>query len=453
MPGAVKSAAQSVFAFLRQRNFELAALIVATGMGFLGPQAVRFSTHASRAEAAQLGLGLALSFLALHLTLRVLCPYADRLIAPSAAALAAIGLTMIYRLSPDKAAAQLGWIVLGAVLCVLTVVVARNYRGLAQFKYLTAVTAIALMVSPALIGREVNGAKLWLKFGGLSFQPAEVAKILMVVFLAAYLSEKRELLTELPRRFLGISWPRLKYLGPLLTMWAISLVLLVFEKDLGSSLLFFGIFLTMVFIATDRWIYVIAGSALFLAGAAAAYRLFSHVRVRVDIWLDPWADFAGRGYQIVQSLFAVAGGGLIGTGLGAGYGYKIPAVSTDFVFSVVAEELGLTGAIGIILLYFIIVYRGLRIALESEDPFGKLLAAGLAATFGLQSLVIMGGVTKLIPLTGVTLPFLSYGGSSILANFILLGLLLVVSEESEATAAARQAESQGPALGGRRRHG
>ncbi|HEY5505931.1 MAG TPA: FtsW/RodA/SpoVE family cell cycle protein, partial [Coriobacteriia bacterium] len=291
---------------------------------------------------------------------------------------------------------------------------------------------LVLLLMPAVIGREINGAKLWLRIGSFSFQPAEIAKICIVLFLAAYLSEYREVLSVSTRKFLGLHLPAARHLGPLVLMWAVSLVVLVAEKDLGSSLLFFGVFLVMITVATGRWSYAVVGSVLFAFGATAAFFMFAHVRVRVDIWLHPFADAAGTGYQLVQSLFAFAAGGLTGVGPGRGLPTRIPFVVTDFIFSAIGEELGLLGAAAIVIAYLVLCMRGLSTAVRARSDMASLTAAGLVATLGLQTFVIVGGVTRLIPLTGITLPFVSYGGSSIVSNFLLLGLLMRAGDATPA---------------------
>jgi peptidoglycan glycosyltransferase len=312
---------------------------------------------------------------------------------------------------------------------VATLIAVPSLESLARYKYTVMVGGLVLLLMPAVIGREVNGAKLWIRFGQMSFQPGEVAKILIVLFLAAYLAENRELLSVSTRRWLGLRIPEPRTLGPLLLMWALSLLVLVFERDLGSSLLFFAIFLLMLHTATGRASYVAVGLALFGAGATVAYHLFGHVRTRIDIWLDPFADAAGKGYQLVQSLFALAAGGLTGVGLGAGLPSRIPYVTTDFVFSAIGEELGLLGGGAIVLLFLVFAIRGLATAARAKTDMAAFTAVGLVAAIALQAFVIVGGVTRLIPLTGVTLPFVSYGGSSLLSSFVALGLLLRAGDE------------------------
>lgn len=369
-------------------------------------------------------LGLLGSFLGAHIAARFLARGADPALLPIAFVLSGVGLAFITRLDPDLAASQVLWVLGGVVALVATLAAVPSLERLARYKYTIALAGIVLLVLPALIGVEVNGAKLWLRFAGFSFQPAEIAKILIVLFLAAYLAEKREVLSVSTRRALGVWLPPAKHLGPLVVMWALSLVILIAEKDLGSSLLFFGVFLVMIYTATGRPAYVAAGLGLFSAGATTAYLMFAHVQQRVEIWLDPFADATGRGYQLAQSLFALGAGRVIGVGIGKGLPGRIPFVETDFIFTAIAEELGLLGGIALIVAFLTFCLRGLATASRARSDVSALVAAGLVATFGLQAFVIIGGVTRLIPLTGITLPFVSYGGSSILSNFILLGLLM-----------------------------
>ena len=369
-------------------------------------------------------LGLLACFLGAHVGARFLARGADPSLLPIAFLLTGIGLATITRLDPELAASQVMWVFAGVVALVAILAFVPSIERLGRYKYTIAIAGIVLLVLPALVGVEVNGAKLWLRFAGFSFQPAEVAKILIVLFLAAYLAEKREVLSVATTRKLGVWLPPAKHLGPLVAMWAISLVVLVAEKDLGSSLLFFSVFLVMLYAATGRPGYVLVGLALFAVGATAAYFAFGHIQTRIAIWLDPFADAAGRGYQLAQSLFALAAGRVLGVGVGNGLPGRIPFVETDFIFTAIAEELGLLGGAALIIAYLTFCLRGLSTAARARSDVAALTATGLVATFGLQAFVIIGGVTRLIPLTGITLPFVSYGGSSILSNFILLGLLM-----------------------------
>lgn len=370
------------------------------------------------------------AFVAAHLASRRFAPGADPALLPAAFVLSGLGLAFVTRLDRELAASQVVWLFVSVAALIGTLLLVPSLERLARYKYTVMLAGIALLVAPALIGVEVNGAKLWIRFAGMSFQPGELAKIAIVIFLAAYLSENREMLSVSTRRVLGMRLPEPRTLGPLVLMWAASLFVLVFERDLGSSLLLFGTFLTMIYVATGRPGYVAVGLALFGGGAFAAYRMFDHVQSRIAIWLDPFADAAGRGYQLVQSLFALAAGRMVGTGLGQGLPQRIPFVETDFIFSAIGEELGLLGASAVVLCFLVFVIRGLATASRAKTDMAAFTAAGIVAALGLQAFVIIGGVTRLIPLTGVTLPFVSYGGSSLLSTFIMLGLLLRAGDEA-----------------------
>ncbi|MDP2182090.1 MAG: FtsW/RodA/SpoVE family cell cycle protein [Actinomycetota bacterium] len=369
-------------------------------------------------------VGLIAAFAAAHLAIRRLAPASDPVLLPIVAVLSGIGLAVVTRLDSTLAASQVVWVFGGVAAMVATLVAVPSLERIARYKYTVMLSGLVLLLLPAFVGREVNGAKLWLRIGSLSFQPAEIAKVLIVLFLAAYLAENREVLSVSTRRVLGMWLPPARQLGPLVMMWAISLVVLVFEKDLGSSLLFFGLFLVIVYVATGRVAYVLVGIVLFAIGATGAYFAFGHVQTRVAIWLDPFADAAGQGYQLVQSLFALAAGRMTGVGIGRGFPGRIPFVETDFIFAVIGEELGLLGGAALIIAYLVFCMRGLATAARARSDMAAFVAVGLVGVFALQTFVIIGGVTRLIPLTGITLPFVSYGGSSVLSNFILLALLL-----------------------------
>jgi cell division protein FtsW (lipid II flippase)/cell division protein FtsI/penicillin-binding protein 2 len=378
------------------------------------------------------------AFLFAHLAVRRFAPLADPGLLPVTFVLSGVGLAVVTRLDATLAASQVMWLFVGVAALVATLIAVPSLERLARYKYTLMVSGLVLLLMPAVVGREINGAKLWIHVGGLSFQPGELAKILIVLFLAAYLAENRELLSVSTRRWLGMRIPEPRTLGPLVLMWVLSLLVLVFERDLGSSLLFFAIFLVMLYTATGRVAYVVVGLLMFGAGATLAYRLFGHVRTRIDIWLNPFADAAGKGYQLVQSLFALAAGGLTGVGLGRGLPTRIPFVATDFVFSAIGEELGLLGGAAIVLCFLVFAIRGLATAARAKTDMAAFTAVGLVAAIALQAFVIVGGVTRLIPLTGVTLPFVSYGGSSLLSSFIALGLLLRAGDEGT----GREAEMQ-----------
>jgi cell division protein FtsW (lipid II flippase) len=418
-----------------ERNRELLNLVVVgllTGVGFaavyLASQDVpAFSTTSLSYAAFFLAL-----FVTAHMVLRFTLPQADPYLLPIAGLLTATGLTMIYRINPDLAVRQGVWVVGGVLLFGLLVWFVPDHRVLDQYKYLLGLAAIGLLALPALpvIGNTVNGARLWIQVGPLNVQPGEFAKVLLVVFLAGYLRDNRELLSMGYGR-LGVPSP--KHFGPLLLIWGAAMLVLFQSNDLGGGLLLFSIFLAMLYVATGRWPYVAVGLALFAAGAYVLYHLRGHIQSRISIWLDPWQDPTDAGYQLVQSIYSIAAGGVFGQGLGRGVLVQpsgetyIPYLETDFIYAAIAQEVGLAGAVAVILLYVVFLYRGLRIAMLADDGFSKLLAAGLTAALAVQAFIIIGGVSGLIPLTGITLPFVSYGGSSILANFLLLGLLLVVS--------------------------
>jgi cell division protein FtsW (lipid II flippase) len=370
-------------------------------------------------------------FFVAHVITRFFRPDADPVVLPLVAVLCYLGITLLFRLNEHMARLQVIWLGVGLAVLVAAVAILKDYRVLARYRYTLAVVALALLLSTMVLGKEVNGARLWIVMGPLRFQPSELAKILLAMFFAAYLADKKELITSAGRTIAGMNLPRLRDLGPLLTMWALSLLLLIFQRDLGSSLLFFGIFLAMLYVATARVSFVLVGVLLFILGAVITFYAFSHVQERVDTWLDPLnpETIQDESYQIAQSLFAFAEGGLSGSGLGRGHPDIIPFVETDFIYAAIGEELGLFGAAVLILVYLILIVRGLYIALRCKDDFGKLLAVGLTVIIALQSFIIIGGDTRLVPLTGITLPFVSYGGSSLASNFLLVGMLLCISAQ------------------------
>lgn len=386
-------------------------------------------------------LGYTLAFLALfvaaHLVIRRYAPYADPLLLPVVALLNGLGLVLIHRLdlvASDSdvpgAGQQMLWTMAAVLGFCLVVVFLDDHRLLARYDYVCGAAGLILLAIPALLPAslsETNGAKIWIRLPGFSIQPAEFSKILLLVFFAGVLVAKRNLFASAGTHVLGMDLPRPRDLAPLLAAWIISVGVMVFEKDLGTSLLLYASFLVMVYVATERFSWVAIGLALFGAGSLVAYHLFAHVRSRVQTWLDPFADPEGAGYQMVQSKFSFATGGVFGTGLGNGQPGTVPAASTDFIIAVVGEELGLAGLAGVLLLYTIVIIRGLRTAIAVRDSFGKLLAAGLASTLAIQLFIVAGGVTGLIPLTGLTTPWLSYGGSSLVANYVLLAILVRIS--------------------------
>lgn len=420
-----------------RRNHELSLLILAL---ILGAGAVALVAL----ERTRAGVGVVTPFIlaitaiygGTHLLVRRLAPQADHMVLPLVAFLNTLGIAALYRLSPDGfGPTQVVWTLLGVACFVVTLLLVRDYKVLARYKYLLGFTGVALLLLPMTpFGATINGARLWVRFGGFSFQPGEAAKICLVVFFAAYLAERKELLAIASRRVLNFHVPDIKHFGPLLVMWGLSLAVMFFEKDLGSSLLFFSIFLVMLYIATARVVYMVFGGLLFALGAFVGYQMFDHVQARIRVWADVFDPrfIRDEGYQLAQSLFALAFGGLFGTGLNRGRPDLIPAAHTDFIYSVIGEELGLMGTAAVLVCFMLLTAVGFRIALRSRDDFGQLLAAGLTAIFGLQTFIILAGVTRLLPLTGITLPFMSYGGSSLLANFVLMALLLRVAHQATA---------------------
>jgi cell division protein FtsW (lipid II flippase) len=339
---------------------------------------------------------------------------------------------IIARLDRDLAGLQSMWSAVGVAAFIGTLLVVRRARDLEKYRYTFAFLGVGLLLLPLLpvIGRNINGARIWIRMGPATFQPGELAKLLLAIFFAGYLVEKRELLQTFTARIGPVNLPDPKFLGPVLAAWGFSLVVMIFEKDLGSSLLFFALFVAMLWVATARGIYLAVGGLLFSGGALVAYRAFAHVQTRVEVWLDPFRFAADKGYQLTQGLFAFGTGGVTGTGLSLGSPGRIPAVTTDFIFAAIGEELGLLGTVAIVTAFLLMVGVGLRIAIQARSDFEKLLATGLTVCLGVQTFIILGGVTRLVPLTGITLPFVSYGGSSLLANYILLALLLRISSDS-----------------------
>ncbi|GAA4537616.1 FtsW/RodA/SpoVE family cell cycle protein [Mycobacterium paraffinicum] len=389
------------------------------------------------------GLVFMLVFGSAHVAIRRFAPYTDPLLLPIVALLNGLGLVMIHRLDlvdnqlsgrhHPSATQQMMWTLVGVVAFALVVTFLKDHRQLARYGYICGITGLVLLVIPALLPTslsEQNGAKIWIRFPGFSIQPAEFSKILLLIFFSAVLIAKRGLFTSVGKHFMGLTLPRPRDLAPLLAAWVISIGVMVFEKDLGTSLLLYASFLVVVYLATQRFSWVVIGLVLFAVGSVIAYFVFAHVRVRVQMWWDPFSDPDGSGYQIVQSLFSFATGGIFGTGLGNGQPDTVPAASTDFIIAAFGEELGLVGLASILMLYTIVIVRGMRTAIATRDSFGKLLAAGLASTLAIQLFIVVGGVTQLIPLTGLTTPWMSYGGSSLLANYVLLAILARISNSA-----------------------
>lgn len=375
-------------------------------------------------------LGLFAAFAAAHIGVRIFAPGADPAILPIVFTLSGIGITFVTRLQPDASLGQVIFLFLGVALMVGTLAVVKNLEVVKRYKYVLGIAGIILLVLPMFIGTEIYGSKLWIKIGSFQFQPGEFAKVLIVLFLAGYLAENRELLSISNRTVLGIKFPRLRLLYPLFIVWGVCLLVVAFERDLGSALLFYTIFLIMLYVATGRVSYVIIGLALLAVGAFGMYQIMSHVQVRVAIWLDPFSDAQNLGYQIVQSLFSLADGGLAGVGIGKGMADIIPVVASDMIFAAIGEEMGLLGGSAVLLLFMLFAVRGLTTAARAKSDLAAFSAAGLTAAISFQAFTIVGGVTKLIPLTGVTLPFMSQGGSSLLASFVIVALLLRAGDEA-----------------------
>lgn len=441
------------FVHRRRRGAELFLLVLALAVGIGAYAAVGLGVEGTvPVDLIGYGSWLAALLVGAHVVVRFVAPYADPVLLPLVAGLNGLGLAVINRLDLAEdttfAPQQLTWMTVGVALFVITLLVVRDHRMLSRFTYTSGLAAILLLLLPLVpgVGKTINGARIWIGVGPFSFQPGEVAKVMLVVAFAGYLVLHRDALALAGRRVVFVDLPRGRDLGPILAMWLISLGVLVFQRDLGSSLLFFGLFLVMLYVSTERPGWLVVGGLLFFGGAAAAYSALGHVQNRVNIWLDPMEYFdqtPGSG-QLVEGLFGMSWGGLIGRGFGEGDPGRIPYAESDFIVAAIGEELGLTAVIAVILIYGLIVERALRAALVCRDGFGKLLATGLAAIFALQVFVVIGGVTRLIPLTGLTTPFLSYGGSSLVANWAILALLLRVSDQARRPVPDLSAEGDEP---------
>ncbi len=423
-----------------RRNVEAVLLVLALGV-VLGAYALVGLARDDRVppDLAAYGLGLAALVGVVHGVLRWRARYADPTLLPIATVLNGLGLVIIHRLDlvehrafgATLAPKQLLWSAIGVVLAVVVLLAVRDHRVLSRFTYTAMAAGLGLLLLPLVpgLGSSIHGARIWIRLGSMSFQPGELAKICLALFFAGYLVTARDSLSLVGRRVLGLRLPRGRDLGPILVAWALSLGVLIFERDLGTSLLFFGLFVALLYVATERLSWIVIGLLLFFGGAFTAWTAFAHVQERVNIWLHPFdPHFAASSYQLVQGLYGMASGGLLGTGLAQGRPNIVPYAESDFIVASIGEELGLTGLFAIFLLYLVLVQRGMRTAIGVRDGFGKLLTAGLSFSMALQVFVVAGGVTRLIPLTGLTMPLLAYGGSSLVSNWVIVGLLLRISD-------------------------
>lgn len=432
---------QPMVVYRQRRNVELALCLLAAGFGIGG----YLITHLNRdAELPANWIPVSVIWLVLcvgaHLAVRFKLPYADPVILPTTLALNGLGLAMIHRLdlsfdpSPNAATMQLIWTVIGVILFATTLILLRDYRVLQGFSYILFIVGMVLLLLPLLPflaspNNAANGSQIWIQIAGYSFQPAEIAKIVLTLAFASYLTENRDLLQLAGRHVMGFQMPRMRDLIPVGVMWAAAVVVLIFENDLGTSLLFFGLFVMMLYVATSQVRWVVIGASAFAVAAYVIGQIAPHVATRVSSWLDPFSDYE-RNYQIITAQYGIAWGGLFGRGWGQGRPGLTPVASSDFISAAIAEELGLVGLVAVILIYLLLVARGLRAALTSTDVFGKLLASGFSFVFALQIFAIIGGVTRLLPLTGLTTPFMSQGGSSLVANWLIVAILLLISHQA-----------------------
>lgn len=426
----------------RLRNMELLLLLFACAINACAILLVQLGTMGSVDwSLATLGLGLSVLVFAMHIALRIVASNADPFILPIATVLNGLGIAMIYRLDLAKGyegwsaagVRQIAWTAIAITLAIIVISVLRNHRVLQRFRFTAMIIGGALLILPALpFFSPVNGAHIWIQIGPLSFQPAEVGKIALAVFFAGYLVTARDTLSLVGRRFLGMTFPRARDLGPILVVFFASMVVLVAQRDLGTSLLYFGLFLVMLYVATGRASWIVLGLGLFVSGALIASQLLGYVGRRFDTWLDAFNqsnyEASGGSYQLLQGMFGLANGGLVGTGLGQGRPSIVPLAESDYIIASLGEELGLIGLFAILALYLLLVSRGFRIGFAGQDDFGRLLAVGLSFVIGLQVFIVIGGVTRVIPLTGLTTPFLAAGGSSLVANWIIVALLLRLSD-------------------------
>jgi len=429
----------------RLRNLELGLLFFALGVSAVALALVQFGAQgALDLRVLSYTGGLAILTLLVHLAVRFLAPDADPFVLPIATVINGLGITMIHRLDIAEGIVgwqatgirQMAWTAVALVGFVAVLALVRNHRVLLRFRYLFMLAGVLLLLMPLMpgIGRTVNGATLWVQLGSITFQPGEVAKIALAIFFAGYLLTAKDSLQVVGRYALGVRWPRLRDLGPILVVWALAMAVLVFQRDLGTSLLYFGLFLAMMFIATERFIWIVVGGGFFLAGALIAGSQIGYVQGRVAGWLNSFdADVyerLGGSYQLVQGLFGFAEGGFLGQGLGQGQPYLVPLANSDYIVASLGEEIGLIGIFGLLALYLLLVSRGFRIGYVGTEDFGRLLAGGLAVVMALQVFIVIGGLTRLIPVTGLTTPFLAAGGSSLVANWMIVALIMRLSDDT-----------------------
>lgn len=439
---------KSFFVGRQRRNGELLLIIlgglVTTGAYILAAAGRLSSIPANAVPFLVVILGL---FFGAHIATRFLAPEADGMLLAIAGLLNGLGYVFIARLNDELAAQQAVWTFLGVGLYIATLALVRRSRDLERYRYTLLIGGLLLLLLPMLpvIGQTINGSRIWVRIGPINFQPGEFAKLALAIFFASYIVDNRALFNARTWKVGPFRLPEPRHVAPLLLAWGISLMVMIAQRDLGTSLLFFMLFVIVLWVGTERVSYLFVGLLLFMIGAVVSWRMFSHVKVRVDAWLDPWADPLGGGYQVVEAQFGLASGGLTGTGPGRGYPQRVPAAETDFIFSTIGEELGLLGTTALLMAFVLMIGSGLRAALGASRPFAKLLATGLTGLLGVQAFIIIAGVTRVLPLTGVTLPFVSYGGSSLLANYALLAIVMRISDE--------QVDRPGdaPAVGGRRR--
>jgi len=410
------------------RRHERTLLLIAGVIMLNGILAVSLTLGAVDYSIIGATCGLIITFIVINIVLDKAGHAGDPLFLPLAALLIGIGLTTILRLKPNLFLLQEMWVGVGLICFLISAFVGRRLEQVAKYKYVCGFFGVCLLLIAILFGIDIGGHKSWVIIGPIRFQPSEFAKMFIVLFLAGYLSERRELITLATKHYGPLVLPHPRFIAPLIAVWGIGMAMFILQRDMGAALLYFGIAIIMTYMVNGKLSFVVIGLIFFLLGSVVCYKLYSHIQTRVDIWLNPWADPNGAAYQIVQSLFAFGSGGIMGSGLTYGFPAMIPEVHTDFIFAAIGEEMGFVGAGAVIIIYIIMVWRAFHVALLSTKPFSMLVAGGLAASMALQIFLIIGGVTKFFPLTGITLPFISYGGSSIVANFILLGILFAISE-------------------------